>query len=246
MKTLKKALDVLDLFTREHPLRGVSEIAELLSINKSSVHFILSTFKEYGYLIFDANTRKYALGYKPKDLADRITYGEDLVTLCMPEMKRIVSCCNEDVSLSIRVGFNWVVVALAEAGQFVGQRIYVGRTLPLYCGGGKCFLAYADEEERGAYFEEVELVPFTRYTPTSRRALEKEFARIRQHHYTESREEYWPGAAAICFPLLKEGIKEKIVAVLSINGTTERINGNTREKIIACGREGAERITRLM
>jgi len=246
MKTLKKSLDVLDLFTREHPLRGVSEIAELLSINKSSVHFILSTFKEYGYLIFDESTRKYALGYKPKELANKITYGEDLVFLCMPEMKRIVSCCNEDVSLSVRVGFNWVVVALAEARQFVGQRIYVGRTLPLYCGGGKCFLAYAEEEERGAYFEEVELVPFTPQTLTSRRSIEKEIARIRQYHYTESREEYWPGAAAICFPVVRGGSTENIAAVLSVNSTTERINRDTRERIITCGKEGAERIARLI
>lgn len=43
VKTLKKAIDVLNCFLIKQPL-GVTEISEMLGLYKSNVHNILSTF----------------------------------------------------------------------------------------------------------------------------------------------------------------------------------------------------------
>ena len=69
MKTVKKALAVLDSFTQDIQSQGVTEIAQKLGLHKSTTFYLLSTLREEGYIIYNADTKKYSLGYKLLDLA---------------------------------------------------------------------------------------------------------------------------------------------------------------------------------
>ena len=61
VKSLQKALDILNCFTKKSSW-GVTELSEYLDLNKSNVHSILSTFTAMEYLRQDEETGKYRLG----------------------------------------------------------------------------------------------------------------------------------------------------------------------------------------
>jgi DNA-binding IclR family transcriptional regulator len=88
VKTVKKALAILDSFTRYNKIQGVTEISSKLNINKSTTHAILATLREEGYVIYESKARKYSLGFKPFELAGRIVYKSDIRDLALPIMER--------------------------------------------------------------------------------------------------------------------------------------------------------------
>ena len=61
VKSLQKALTILDCFTDKQPL-SITEISERLGLYKSNVYDILSTFTAMGYLSKSEESGKYYLG----------------------------------------------------------------------------------------------------------------------------------------------------------------------------------------
>ena len=59
VKSLAKALRVLECFANDRPELGVTEIAKMLGLQKSTVHNIVSTFEDLGYLQQNQETGKY-------------------------------------------------------------------------------------------------------------------------------------------------------------------------------------------
>ena len=100
MKTVKNALAILDSFTQDVQSQGVTEIAQKLGLHKSSTFYMLSTLREEGYIAYDANTKKYSLGYKLLDLAGRIYYRRDLKSLSFPILQALSQAIEEDITLN--------------------------------------------------------------------------------------------------------------------------------------------------
>ena len=59
VKSLKRAIAVLDCFSQKEPELGVTEIARKLDMQKSTIFNILSTFQESGILTKDPSNNKY-------------------------------------------------------------------------------------------------------------------------------------------------------------------------------------------
>ena len=62
VKSLYKALRLLDYFDADHPDAGVTELATYSGMLKSSVHNILQTLALCGYVTQDSETSRYMLG----------------------------------------------------------------------------------------------------------------------------------------------------------------------------------------
>ena len=61
VKSLAKALRILECFSAQSPELGVTELAEMNGITKSNAHNILTTFQKSGYIEKQPNG-KYTLG----------------------------------------------------------------------------------------------------------------------------------------------------------------------------------------
>ena len=57
-------MDILNLFSYSTPRLGITEIANALGLAKGTVHNIVHTLEESGFLQQDPETRKYFLGNK--------------------------------------------------------------------------------------------------------------------------------------------------------------------------------------
>jgi IclR family transcriptional regulator, KDG regulon repressor len=245
MKTVRKALAILDSFTRYNKIQGVTEISSKLNINKSTTHAILSTLREEGYVIYEGKTRKYSLGFKPFELADRIVYKSDIRDLALPVMERLSKTSNEDVVLNIQVEGKRVCVALVESQYFVRQFVPVGKALPLHCSAaGKVLLAYLSRKEIDAIIEKYGLPRFTPRTITQKSKLFAELEKTKRMGYGESREEYGRDAAALAFPIFNG--KGEMVACVSIQSTVTRLVSDAKKRFIQMGLLAAKEISRKL
>jgi len=245
LKTVKKALLILDGFNRKSQNQGVTEIANRLGFNKSTTHILLKTLTEENYLIFDSKTKKYALGFKLLELAGRITYGRDLRDLALPIMQDLSETCEEDITLNILVEGRRVCIAIAESQSFVRHIIPVGMALPLHCSAaGKVLLSYMEPEEANAVIQKYGLPKFTSKTITNKKVLQSELESLRTNGFGKSRNEYGKDAAALAFPIFNG--KDEIVAALSIQTTIMRLNEHTEERYVTEGIKAAKSISRYL
>jgi len=236
LKTVEKAITILELFTRERPWLGVTEIANELGFHKATVHLILGTFRKSGYIIFNSETRKYGLGFKLSDMAERLSYRDDLRDLCLPRMVTLARDSEEDVSLSIPIDDNWIIIAVAHGTQFVRQDIHLGRTLPLYCGaGGRCILAFMDREKINKLIAETTLIPHTENTIVDKSRLAASLEEIRKKQFAVGAEEHYRDAAAVSFPLFDR--KRTILGSCTIHSTVSRMNGRLTRRLVSLGLE---------
>ncbi|MBN2552820.1 MAG: IclR family transcriptional regulator [Spirochaetales bacterium] len=226
----------MELFTRERPWLGVTEIASELGLHKGTVHLILSTLRKSGYIIFNSDTRKYGLGFKLRDLAERVSYRQDLRDLCLPRMVTLARDSQEDVSLSIPIDGNWIIIAVANGTQFVRQDIRLGRTLPLYCGaGGRCILAFMEQETIGKMIRETPLTAYTEYTIADEARLLASLEEIRENGYAVGSEEYYRDAAAVSFPLFDRW--GAVLGSCTIHSTVSRMDAGFTRRLAALGLE---------
>ncbi len=245
MKTVKKALEILDCFTKNDRELGVTEIANQLDFHKSTTHALLATLKEAGYVIFNPRSRKYSLGFKPLELADHIVYQRDLRDLCLPVMRDLAEKIQESISLSIRNEISRICIAVARGPQQVRLNITLGMSVPVYCGAaGKCLLAFMPENSVQRLLAGIDFVRFTAHTISTITQLVEELSTIQKQGYAESREEFFNDAAALAFPLFAAG--GQILAVYSIHSTVNRLTADTRGRFVTEGKDAAQRTNAIL
>jgi DNA-binding IclR family transcriptional regulator len=245
LKTVKKALALLDTFTGDVRGQGVTEIANKLKIHKSTAHGLLTALKEEGYVILDRATRKYYLGYKILDLASRIQHQRDLKDVSRPVLEELSRTIEEDVALNIAIEGRRICTFLVESRYFVRNLVPVGKPLPLHCSAaGKVLLAYLGKDQIEEIVHRHGLPRFTRNTITQKEKLFRKLAEIKRKGYGESREEYGKEAASVAFPLF-DGTG-KVVGCLSIQSTVNRLNSRSRPGFIKEGLKAAKKIGTLL
>lgn len=242
MKTVKKALAVLDLFDKDAQEQNFTDVVKKLGFHKSTTHVLLKTLTELNLLIYDPKTKKYSLGYKLLELAGRITYGRDIRNIAMPVMQELSEKLKEDISLNILVEGRRVCIAIAESQSFVRHIIPLGKALPLHCSAaGKVLMAHLSLDKIHDIIKKYGLQKFTSKTITTTERLLSELKRVRQNGLGESRTEFGEEAAAIAFPIING--KGEIIAALSIQSTVSRLNEKNRNLFVSKGLKASRKIS---
>ncbi len=100
LSTLGKSSQVLELFSVAHPERGVSEVADVLAIPKTSAHSLLATLAAVG-LLRRTEGSQYRLGWKLLRLRQSLLESTRLRQEARPAMERLATRFGESVQLAI-------------------------------------------------------------------------------------------------------------------------------------------------
>lgn len=227
VKSLYKAIKLLDYFTLEAPERGISELAELSGMLKSSVHNIVTTFEKCGFLEKNTNNSKYRLGIKLMQLNNTLYMSNDLRKIVRPYLESISEFSNESVYFGILTEHEVIYLDTVYPKGTLAGRSIIGVRAPLYCTGiGKAILAYLPDEEIEQVISKG-LVPFTQNTIIDRDKLLDEMMQIRKRGYSIDNMEHEYGIKCVAVPV--RNIREKVVAAISISGPSLRF---TDDKIL--------------
>jgi DNA-binding IclR family transcriptional regulator len=228
IQSVKRATDIISLFTSSQTSLGVTQIAALLGLNKATVWGLITTLEQQGFLQQDTDTLKYGVGPKLFELG--MVYVGSLEINA--KASRLAHALASRTGLNVRIGI-WdgggvlvTLLALPKTGDSFSHQL--GPRVPAHCSGiGKALLAYLEPDELQAYLSQTELERYTRTTIVSVEKLLKDLESTRERGYAISSEEMVPGLVALAAPIF--GKTKKLVGAMSIsysptNGTSKHVD----------------------
>jgi len=222
VKSLEKALKLLDFFTPQRPELGITELSNLSGLLKSSVHNMVSTFEVCGYLEKNIVTGKYRLGKRILILSNSLYSSNDVRLIVRPYMEKLSAQFGETVYFAQYMDGVVVYLDAVFTAQNMSSRQIIGMTAPMYCTGvGKAILAFLSKEQIQQVIDSG-LIGFTEQTITTKDKLLKEFEVIRKNGYAIDNMEHEFGIKCVAAPIFNS--TGKIVAALSLSGPSLRFS----------------------
>jgi IclR family KDG regulon transcriptional repressor len=237
-------LDLIEIIAETGSL-GVRELSSRTGFPPTTVHRMMATLTERGYLQQNPSTRNYSLSTRFLEFADRVQQQFDLLPMARPHLERLCADTGENVNLGVREGTVVVYIDHVHSQTHTLQTFTrLGARVPLYATGvGKVFLSRMKTPELDAYLKKITLKQYTEKTITDRNLLTKELARVRKQGYAVDNQEKEHGVRCIAAPVLN--YNELMIAAVSISGASqwipmERIHLLARMVINCAARISAE------
>jgi DNA-binding IclR family transcriptional regulator len=230
VKSLAKAMNVLECFSVAEPELGVTEIAQRLGIQKSTVCNILSTFEQMGYVTQNPQNGKYSLGLKMLCFSYIISSHMDLRRVFGPCIQQAARELGEVSYLGVPYGSNVLYLDVAYPDAVSNSRAITGESAPMYCTGlGKAILAFMTKEEREKILQEP-LKKFTEYTISNPAVLHDNLEEVQQNGFAIDNMEHEYGIRCVAVPIL--GVDNRVVAAISVSGPSLRFGPNAIPDIV--------------
>ena len=193
VRSVQRALAVLDCFSDENPYLGVSEIASMLDLHKSTVHALLVTMEDAGYISQNTDTGKYFMTYHLFRLGSIVSNNMSIKAIALPYMTALCKKTGESVALNIRHNNRRLVLAVVETPTPVRLFLREGQELLLHASAaGKILLAGMSQDAIQHLIDRDGLLSVTPNTITSRYELLAEIEKVRAQGYALCNGEgYW-------------------------------------------------------
>lgn len=229
VKSLAKAVKLLECFSMERPELGIKELSEMLDIQKSTAHNIADTFKKLGYLSQNPETNKYFLGLGLLKFSYTINNHLGFRNFFLPFMEKISGQTNEVVFLGIPHGGEVLYLECYFPTGSRATRNILGERAHMHCTGlGKAMLAFLPEQEQNKYAT-ARLKKFTERTITTAPLLLEELAQIRNRGYAIDNMEHEHGVTCVAIPVFSAG--NQIVAALSTSAPSLRLDDESITRV---------------
>ncbi|MFE8697358.1 IclR family transcriptional regulator [Cytobacillus sp. FJAT-53684] len=222
VKSVSRALDIIMLVSRKKVGLGVTEIANQMDINKSSVYRILSTLVQYGYIEQDKDTERYKLGYKFLEVSSRLLESIDLRTEAKPFLQELEKETNEVIHLVVYDQGEVVYIEKLDGNEALRMHSKVGKRAPMHCTSvGKAILAHLPSALVQDIIERKGLPSHTDKTITDKDVFLEELAEVRSKGFALDLQENEYGITCIAVPLFDH--LGKVAAAVSISGPSIRM-----------------------
>jgi DNA-binding IclR family transcriptional regulator len=199
---------------------GVSDLARVLDVHRSTASRLLSTLAANGIVERDGISQRYRLGARMVGLAATAVARLPVVSQARPELEQLSTATSETVNLAIRDGLHVVYVDQVTPAVTVVMASWVGRRSPVHASSsGKVLLAWGDTRARRSVLRRT-LEAITDRTITDPRQLERTLDEVRRRGYASSSGELEEGLVTVAAPVLVEG---RAVAAVSISGPAYRL-----------------------
>lgn len=201
---------------------GVSDIAEHLSIAKSTAHKHLRTLEENEYLVREDT--KYRLSLKHLKFGRHALDKVEIAQIAQPVIDHLAEETGEAIWVAIEEHGQAVYVNKALGERAVPSRGGIGNRILLHSASiGKAMLAHLPQERMDEIIERHGLSALTENTITDREQLMEELAEIREQDVAFNDGESLRGLRAVASPILHEG---EVMGAVAIVGTENRMKGD--------------------
>jgi len=245
VQTLDRALDIIELLATEREGIGVTEISSKIGLHKSTVHRLLNSLAERGYIEKDTKHSTYKIGLKFVEISSLYLNKLELKTEALPYMRKLAENVGQPVHLAILDGKEAVYIEKVEAVNSIRMYSQIGRRLPLYCSAiGKVLLAGLNENESQEIIKSLNFVKFTDKTIERDSDLIKEVKDARAKGWAVDNEEHEVGIRCVAAPVYD--YSGKVIAAVSASGDCRVIAPERDEEISILVRETARNISMRM
>lgn len=239
IRTLKRALDVLQCFDLDNKRLTLTEIARKISLAKSTTLRFINALEQEGYLAKNEDNT-YTLGYRIYYLGTVAKDSIELRRIALPIMHNLQEKFNETVNLYLFENDKTVCFEQIESSHALKRTVRIGDKFPIWSGAsGRTILAFLDTTEIDRILKEVK--PLTDFTITDLADIKSDLQNIREVKYSFSHDEREIGVACVAAPIFDA--YRRILGSISLSGPTLRFTKDFVEEIKPCVFEAGKEIS---
>jgi IclR family acetate operon transcriptional repressor len=230
VQSVDRALDVLEALAEAGGEAGVSALAARTGLPYGTIHRLLRTLLERGYVRQESD-RRYALGgalVRLGGVAERM-----VGVWAQPHLSRMVELSGETANLAVLEGDFIVYVAQVPSPRRLRMFAEVGRRVPPHSTAvGKVLLADRPASEVAALVERTGMPRRTPNTIADLPALLAQLDEVRARGYALDLGEEELGVHCLAVPV-RDGAREgaRVVAAMSVSGPAGRIDSLDRDEL---------------
>lgn len=200
MKTVDKALRVLDQFSFAKTEAGLSELARMADLDKAATRRLLVALSKHGFVEQSAETRKYRLGQGFLRLARIREATVPMAGAAQEVADWLAEEVNETVHISVPAGSGMTTLAHRLPSKANVIIITPGQVL-FYHGtsAGYAFMAFATDATLDRILA-IKREQATPQTPMARADILAKIKQTRDDGYARSRNTFEDGVASIAMP----------------------------------------------
>lgn len=218
IQSLARGLKIMELLAASADTVGVTELADELGIDKSSVSRLVQTLASRGYAEQDPQSRRYRLGPQVVRLSRSLLTRMPLREEAKPFLIELVDRTGECAHLAILAQNQALYIDQVESPASLRVTTGVGTLAPLHCTAlGKSLLAF----DGNAVLPET-LPAFTPRTITDPESLRLHLEQTRCQGYALDDEEYELGVRCVAAPIYD--YRGKVVGAIGISGPAGRMS----------------------
>jgi IclR family transcriptional regulator, acetate operon repressor len=244
VQSVGRTLDVLETLATRRNATGISDLAQTVGLHVSTVHRLLATLVERGYVRQDPDSSRYYLASRVFALASAAELHLDLRFVARPYLERLMRASGETANLVTATEREVVYLDQVASLHLVKMFTAPGLRAPFYCTGtGKAILAYQPSE----FVASALGGPFRRFTPrtlTSPAAVERELAHVRRLGYAVDNEEMEEGVRCLAVPIF--GRRGEVAGAMSVSGPTTRMTPERVGQLGPAARRIADELSRQL
>lgn len=245
LQSVQTALLVFETVAKSQPI-GVTEIARLLNISKSTAQRCLKALSETGWIKADesASQTRWMITSKAFGLGQRVSEHGQLREVAMAVMGKLWETIQESVHLVVAEGGKAILLDQCESpAPFHLEKPRIAWA-PLHTAqSGKVMLAYSDPLFIDQYIAGG-LDAFTKKTVTDPKKLREELEQIRKQGWALAVDELIEGGSGAAAPIF--GWNGRNIAALAITMPTVRFTRSVQKKTIPLLVEAAAAISRKL
>jgi IclR family transcriptional regulator, KDG regulon repressor len=163
-----KALGILNLFSEQQTELGITEMAQLTGLHKSTLAGLVYTLERNGYLSQNVESRKYRLGLRLAERAAVALNQHQVLIVAQKHMEALLNKRNESINFGVREGIEVVYLAHLTSNQQLSVRVKIGKRGHLHSTAlGKAILSVTPETVRRQIIDTLTLEAMTPYTITT-------------------------------------------------------------------------------
>jgi DNA-binding IclR family transcriptional regulator len=229
IKSVDKALRVLERLGESRREMGVHELARHLNLDVTTIYRILRSLESRGFVQHNAESGRYRLGLRLLQLGEAFLETIELRAVARPHLQRLSEETEETAHLMVLDGCMGTYLDRVESPQRVRVASNVGRREHLHCSAvGKAILAFLPEERVREIVETVGLPRFTPRTITSLDFLLAHLEEVRGQGYAIDDAEGEEGVRCVGAPVFDA--RGEVIGSLSISAplyrtSLERLHG---------------------
>ncbi|MEH7547908.1 MULTISPECIES: IclR family transcriptional regulator [Bacillaceae] len=239
LQSVQNGLQILKLFTIEKPVWGITEIANALEMNKSSVSRLVSDLTAESFLQKEGD--KYSPGFSLLSISGVITSHLEIHRESKDILKKLVSDLGESAHVAILEGIEITYVHKVECTNPVPLLSSIGKKNPVSCtSAGKVLLAFGKKNTVDSIIREG-LLRMGLNSQTDPEQLIDQLRQIKEQGYSICIDEMHDNIVSIAAPV--RDYTGEVVAAVSVVGTRDRIQNHEIKRFTGRVMEAANEVS---
>jgi IclR family transcriptional regulator, KDG regulon repressor len=212
---------------------------------KSSVHRILLSLKQHGYVQQNEPCAPYRLGHKFLAIGRAVNRNVSLVQAARPQLRELQASFDETAYLAVLRGGRGIFIDVQETTKDLRLVGPLGAEVHFHAtAAGKAIAAFLPPARRTALLKRLPLNRLTPRTITSRAALETEWARVRRTGVAVNHEETIVGAVFFAAPVFDADAQ--VCGAISVGIPKARFSSQLGKAIAAALKASGHRLSETL